>query len=199
MGFSITWFAVPEASADSFLQKLGLVRTGDTEDCPDSLISSAVMDTGWRVLWYNKYLCPFLGTEAVRELSGEHDILVCTVEEHCMDSSSALWRAGQRLWYLHHDGSGGAKGLDVDGSPPDYFPSVRADMEREQLAAGGPTADVDYLFEIPLSVAQRLTGFKHDEESPSMVDGVFHVLKLTAATPPQSRSVDSLADFLDDE
>ena len=107
MGFSITWFAVPEPNAGAFLKKLDLVDSGKTEDFPESLICTARMDTGWQVLWYNKFKCPFLTTDTVVEFSKSHDILVCTVEEHCMDCAATLWRAGRRLWHLHHDGSRG--------------------------------------------------------------------------------------------
>lgn len=177
MGFSITWFAVPEAHAESFLSRLSLVASGEVEELPDSLISSAAMNTGWRVLWYNDYECPFLRLETVREISRTHEVLICTVEEHVMDSAASLWRDGERLWHLHHDGSGGAKGLEVDGQTPECFAATRDAMYAEQEKAGGDKADVDMLFEIPLRVAQSISGFKHDEESPHVIGNQFHALK----------------------
>jgi hypothetical protein len=182
MGYSITWFAVPEAQAESFLRELDLVDSGKTQEFPDSLICTAKMDTGWQVLWYNEYECPLLGEDQVMELSKSHDLLVCTVEEHCMDCAATLWRGGRRLWYLHHDGSHGSKGLDAQGELPACFPVIRDEMEREQVAAGGDKAQVDMILEIPLRVAQKLTGFKHDQDSAHVVGNVFHVL--TRTTPP---------------
>jgi len=41
---------------------------------------------------------------------------------------------------------------------------------------GGGEADVDYIFEIPLKVAQALVGFKHDEECPYILEEQFIVL-----------------------
>jgi len=134
MGYAITWCAVREEDADAFLQSLGLVATGATEEIPDSRISSGRLDTGWRVLWYNEYDCPFLRPTDLRRLSADRDVLLCRIEEHVM-ASSAEW-----------------------------------------AAEGGDDADVDYLFEIPLKVAQGLVGFKHDEDSPHLVDGAFGVL-----------------------
>lgn len=139
------------------------------------------MDTGWRVLWYNDDECPFLRTETVREISRNYEVLVCTVEEHVMDSAASLWRDGERLWHLHHDGSNGPKGLDVAGPPPECFAAIRDAMHAEQEKAGGDKADVDMLFEIPLRVAQVITGFKHDEESTHVIGNQFHVLKRTIA------------------
>jgi hypothetical protein len=88
MGFSITWVAVHEAGAPQLLERLALSPTGETEEFPESLISAAKLDTGWRVIWYNKYGCPFLRPEDLGELSKEQDVLLCLVEEHIMASSS---------------------------------------------------------------------------------------------------------------
>jgi hypothetical protein len=188
MGFSITWFAVPEAHSDSFLQHLGLVPTGETGEYPDSLISSARLDTGWRMLWYNKYECPFLGEKELSSLSHHHDVIACTVEEHCMDSTATLWRLGLRHWFIHHDGSGGAKGFEATGTLPACFDSIRSELEQKQAEAGGTKADVDYLFDIPLAVAQSIVGFKHDEDSPHVIDGTFHVLTQISTATEQSQS-----------
>lgn len=179
MGFAVTWFAVQEAHAASFLQRLCLVETGETEEFPESLIAAAQMDTGWRVLWYNKYDCRFLRTDTVREISLEHDILVCAVEEHSMSATASLWRRGGRVWHLHYDGSDGPKGsaLKAGGALPECLASIRDEMERAQEAEGGASANVDMLFEIPLRVAQALTGFKHDGDSVHVIGGMFHVLR----------------------
>jgi hypothetical protein len=53
-------------------------------------------------------------------------------------------------------------------------------MEEAQRAAGGEDADVDYLFEVPLRVAQTLVGFKHDEDCPHMPAERFVVLSRAA-------------------
>ncbi|MGV3661604.1 MAG: hypothetical protein ACO1TE_15560 [Prosthecobacter sp.] len=194
MGFAITWFAVPEARAASFLRRLSLVETGETEEFPESLIATARMDTGWQVLWYNKYVCKFLRTDTVREISLEHDVLVCAVEEHSMGSSASLWRGGSRVWHLDHDGSGGPKGraLKAEGALPECFAGIRDEMERAQKEEGGATADVDMLFEIPLRVAQALIGFKHDEDSSHVMGGKFYVLRRDATDAVTSSSMPAL-------
>jgi hypothetical protein len=176
MGFSITWCAVREEGADKLLQELGLSPTGETEEFPESLISAARLATGWRVIWYNRYDCPFLRPEDLGKISKDQDILMCRVEEHVMASSSEMWSSGKRKWWLSHEGENGPKGLSTDGELPESFPVVRREMEEAQLAEGGDDAEVDFIFEIPLKVAQSLVGFKHDEDCPYMVDGHFVVL-----------------------
>lgn len=176
MGFAATWCAVREEAAEQFLQELGLSATGEAEELPEAPISMARLDTGWRVIWSNEYAWPLLHPEQLARLSLHRDILLCLVEEHVMASSAELWSGGRRIWWLSHEGEGGPRGLDVDGEPPECTAAIRDDMEKAQLADGGDDADVDHIFEIPLQVARRLVGFKHDEECPHLVDNEFLVL-----------------------
>ena len=181
MGFSISWCAVREESADQFVQKLGLFPTGETEEFPESLISTGKLDTGWRVIWHNKYACPYLRPEDLANLSIDQEVLLCLVEEHVMASSSELWSGGKRKWWISHEGEKGPKGLSVDGGLPEAFPAIRKEMEDLQLAEGGDSAGVDYIFEIPLKVAQALVGFKHDEKCGHLIGG--HFIVMSRVTP----------------
>lgn len=180
MGFSITWCAVREERAQKLLNELELSPTGETEEIPESLISSAKLDTGWRVIWYNEYGCPFLTAEQLGTISKEHDVLVCLVEEHVMASSAEFWSGGTRKWWISHQGDKGPRGLSTDGRLPESFSSIRSEMETAQRADGGDESDVDYFFEIPLKVAESIVGFKHDEECPHMSEGQFVVLSRPA-------------------
>lgn len=97
-----------------------------------------------------------------------------------MASSSELWSGGKRKWWISHQGENGPKGLDTAGQLPDYFSAIKNEMEEAQRAEGGDDADVDYIFEIPLRVAQALVGFKHDEECPHVSEEQFVVLSRPA-------------------
>ena len=176
MGFSISWYAVRESGAQKLLDRLGLSPTGETEEVPESLISIATLDTGWRIIWYNEYECPFLRPEDLGVISNDQEVLMCQVEEHVMASSSERWRAGKRTWRIAHIGEDGPKGLSAEGDLPECFASIRREMEEAQRAAGGDAADVDHIFEIPLKVAQTLVGFKHDEVCLNMTEEQFVVL-----------------------
>lgn len=176
MGYSIAWYAVREEKAEQFLQRVGLAPTGEAEEVPESLIAMASLDTGWRVIWYNKYSCPFLQPRHLKTLSLELDIMHCLVEEHVMASSAELWSRGKRQWWLSHESEQDSCGLDVDGELPDSFPAIRQQLEALQVAEGGADADVDYIFDIPLKVAQSIVGFKHDEECKHIIDERFMVL-----------------------
>jgi len=69
------------------------------------------------------------------------------------------------------------------GELPESFPAIREAMEQAQLAAGGDEANVDYIFEIPLQVAQSLVGFKHDEDCAHLLGKNFSVMS-QITTPP---------------
>lgn len=177
MGFSLTWCAVPAKHAEAFLRELALAPTGKIEDnIPSSLITTAKLDTGWELLVYNKYQCPFLEEGDLRRLSADYYIIFCLVEEHMMASASEMWSGGERRWRLSHEGENGPKGLEVDGDPPYLYTTVRAEMEHAQIAAGGDNANVDYIFEIPLRTAQALVGFKHDEICRHVIGQKYTVL-----------------------
>jgi hypothetical protein len=177
MGYSISWCAVPEADAQAFLERLDLRPTGASERVPESLISTAALDTGWRVLWYDEYDCPFLRSGDLKVISRDHDVLLCRVEEHVMASSAEFWSGGTRTWWISHEAENGPNALDIDGDLPECFPAVRAEMETAQRAQReDDPLRADYLFDIPLKVAHSLVGFKHDEDCPHLTDGAFVIL-----------------------
>jgi hypothetical protein len=175
MGYACTWCAVREEHADAVIAQLGLSPTGKTEDIPQALISTARLTTGWRVIWYNEYGCPFLTADRLAQLSQDRELILCLVEEHVMASSAELWASGQRQWWISHQGENGPKGLDCSGSLPQGFASIRDELYEAQRAEGGDDTDVDYIFDIPTRVAQSITGFKHDESWP-LTDAKFSVL-----------------------
>jgi hypothetical protein len=177
MGFAISWCAVPESVADRFLEDLGLTPTGDTEEFPESLIAEARLDTGWRLLWYGEFECPFLSEADRKRLSEHHELIYCQVEEHIMTSSAELWCGGGRKWAILHEGEDGPRGLECEGSLPESFATIRAEMEASQKREGGDEALVDYIFEIPSLVAKAVTGFKYDEACTNVIGGEFWVLE----------------------
>ncbi len=97
-----------------------------------------------------------------------------------MASSSEFWSNGRRKWSLSHEGENGPRGFTVAGDPPETLAGIQSDMEALQRAAGGDGADIDYLFEIPLKVAQSLVGFKHDENPVHPIGCQFSVMTRAA-------------------
>lgn len=183
MGIAISWCTVPEPDGDSFLARLNLSDSGRRERFPESAIAVAHLDTGWRLAWFNADFCPFYDESRRREYSRYCEMLFCRVEEHCMASLAEFWADGTCKWKIAHEGIDGPRGIETFGDLPRGFEQIRKEMEAAQEREGGEGAEVDYLFEIPLLMAQSLTGFKHDESCPHIVNHEFKVME--RATGPR--------------
>ena len=53
-------------------------------------------------------------------------------------------------------------------------------MCSEQQKAGGRKADVDYIFDVPVELAQTLAGYRHDADIPGAGTDPFEVLAETS-------------------
>ena len=169
MGYVVSWCAVREEQAAEMLADLGFAATGRKSSDRGADAVTLPLPSGWRLFWFLKYARAPLDARRLRDFSKSRDILVCHIEEHVMESIAEYWSQGRTLWRIRHQGEDGPVGLDVEGSPPESLTRIRMEMEREQREDGGADAEVDFLFEIPLLVAQDLTGFKHDEEDEDLV------------------------------
>ena len=119
--------------------------------------------------------------------SAEAEVVCCFVEEHCMCSSAQGWRNGSEMWSVFHEAAtGGISHLETKGDLPAAFNGIRDQQRAKQEAAGGSKAGVDYIFDIPVELAQALTGYRHDVAIPELGDRAFEVLTTTAATPRRS-------------
>jgi hypothetical protein len=70
----------------------------------------------------------------------------------------------------------------MDGDLPASFPAIRKEMGALQLAERGRNQAVDFIFEIPIKVAQSLVGFKHDEANAYLVGRPFAVMSRVVPT-----------------
>lgn len=165
MGFAISWLAVRGNTESSVLASLGLEKTGKKEEIPESDWSTTRM-RDWIVIWCNS--CePKRFSDAGSKLNGE--VIVCDVEEHVMFSSVAAFKDGTMSWRIAHDAQQANDHLLVEGRPPTSLGRIQA----EQFARVSEDREVDFIFEIPIRVAQELVGFRHDE-TPT---GMFEVLQ----------------------
>ena len=96
-----------------------------------------------------------------------------------MFSDATGWQNGKRLWRVTHKGEDDPKGILAEGTLPAEYASIRDDFISRQDAEGGEKADVDFLFEIPVVLAQTFVDYKHDEESPAFDKNGFELLEST--------------------
>ena len=179
MGFSGSWIAVRGVSPEHVNAALQLRFSGSREDVRESDRTGARLPSGF-------YLVLFLRKELSRgflsRISAAFPLFYAFAEEHVMYSTVASWREGKELWSVVHDAQKGVMHLDVRGAPPSSYSAIRERLFAEQAKAGSD-AEVDYIFDIPVDLACELTGFRYDQDVPSMQKDGFEVLHRESGKP----------------
>jgi len=163
MGCSQSWLAVKGMTRETVLKSLGLRAASDRRN---SQIEAAELPTGWYLVVGDQSEQPILGEEAARRLSHDSDVIIGEVEEHVMVSMAAAWREGFQLWSVLHDAQQDVEHLESSGDLPAEYESIREQLVLQQTAAGGRNAQVDFLFDVPVELAFRLTGYRYDTDLP---------------------------------
>ena len=83
-----------------------------------------------------------------------------------MYSVASEHRNGALLWRVSHDAQKSIFDIAAEGALPGKFQELRDRTLDQQKHEGGDKAEVDYVFDIPLLIAQGICGFRHDETSP---------------------------------
>jgi hypothetical protein len=178
MGVSLSWVAVRATTANELYTKLGLAETGARGDYYDFPMAGLTLPSSWHLLTTNQCEHQILSAQVLRELSAGSSAVACSVEEHVMYMSAALWRDGREIWSVQHRGGDyGIMDLVIRGSPPEVLENLRSRYFALQAAAGGANADVDHIADIPLELAKSIVGFKHDEINPGIDDTSFRALR----------------------
>lgn len=133
------------------------------------------LDTGWYLIVINENGQEIVGEKNLRHVSAACDIVAACIEEHVMVSSAEYWSNGVQAWAVSHASDLGATHLDEHGA----FPAAYAGI-KDGLLAQQKLGDADYVFDIPLKLAEAIVGYKHDE--PSRIE--FEVL--SKATKPSA-------------
>lgn len=178
MGYAISWIALRNRSPEQAAKALGLSPTGETEEAAEGMFAGALLETGWYVVVINEYGHRLV--EKARSLSLSGEVIVACIEEHVMASSAEGWKLGLRQWSISHQSDQGINHLEEKGTPPKEYHAIKARLLSAQEGAVG----VDYVFDVPLELAEAIVGYKHDnicdvpfavleEKSPGPSDGLF--------------------------
>jgi hypothetical protein len=161
MGYSISWLAA-RAPAREVRDLLGLQLTGKQVELPEAPIVGAELDSEWYLVVAARCDHRLIADPSLNLVSKGAGVIACSIEEHVMYSRSSFWSGGSRIWSIEHDAQRSIDHLDVSGQPPSFFVEIRDRLLGQQSAEGGSRAGVDFVFDVPLEVAQRIVGFKHD-------------------------------------
>lgn len=177
MGFSLSWLAVRGKSRAEVCEALALKGTGRLEEIPEAPFTGADLPKGWFMVVENNS-DGLVQDSVLKKVSSGCEVVACSVEEHVMVSTATGWKNGQKLWSITHDAQQSIEHLDFTGEPPG-FATISEGLRKEQQAAGGKDADVDYIFDIPVATAESLTGYRHDKMIPELGEKPFEVLNRT--------------------
>lgn len=180
MGFSISWLAVQGKGRKAVLEELGLSATGQREEFPESPVTVAELPSGWLLVFANDFDADLVSDETLEALSAGCVVVACRVEEHVMVSYAQCYTSQVSTWRVLHDAERGVDHLDTKGDLPAEFSSIRDSLLAQQQAAEG----VDYVFDVPIALAQRLTSFRHDEGIPGAPEDLFEVVVPLPASAP---------------
>lgn len=165
MGYALCWLAVRGKAPEQVLAEIDAAPTGRRGPFGAARQAACALGGGWFAVAVHEAEHPWVGSDMLGLLSESGaETLACRVDEHLMVASAELWRSGERQWRVLHDGQQGRDHLAAEGELPAAYPGIAA--EHRQLAAAAAGKAVDHLFEVPLKLAQRLAGFKHDEGGP---------------------------------
>jgi len=173
MGASLSWLAIRGKSPQTVRAELGLRTAGRRERYPESPLTGAKLPGGWYLLVENHRLKnQYVRDSVLTRLSTDCEVITCMVEEHVMCSEAAGWNDGVKTWSVIHEAEKGDKDLRTEGDMPAVFAAIRDRLIGEQ------DEQVDYLFEIPVELAESLTGYRHDAALSESDDDGFEVFVL---------------------
>ena len=164
MGFRCRWLATRGRDREDVLARLRFKVV-------DELVEE-VYDTGLYALEVDDWLVVigdgFDHMDKVKraqaaKLSDGGDVIYLYTEDAAMRFEIAMFSAGKERWSIAYDGSDGVTAPTFEGDVPWGARTLLAKLEKEQVKAGGPKADVDHIYELAPTYAMQLVGFRHDE------------------------------------
>ena len=189
MGYCGGYLAVKGRSSNDVLKALSLIRTGESEELPESDFNLLEINDWSIIVSTDSDFCLAIEKQTL-DLAQFPEAVICFVEEHVMYCSSSYWRSGQRKWFVEHESEKGERHLNEQGTFPDEYTAIKTRLSVEQdkqdaeyiiykknkkswlarLLSNSPKATefhgADYFFSIPVETAEFYTGYSYDKEPP---------------------------------
>jgi|CXWL01.1.fsa_nt_gi hypothetical protein len=162
MGFSISWIAVRGKPKGEILTALALQDTGEPDVANESAASGAELPGGWYILFLNDVMHPFTEEHILAKLSRNCDAVTCQVEEHVMASAAFAYTDGVKVWDIRHESERGPRHLREGGMLPEPYQSIKRDLIAQQDKGDAEEEGVDYIWDIPVTLAFEAVGYRHD-------------------------------------
>jgi hypothetical protein len=170
MGFRISWIGFEKVLAADVLTMAGMRDTcepGLPYEVPSAI---AELATGWTILFSDDFTYAHEGR--LRDLSGARPaarMLGVQVHEGMMASAARCFRDAAVVWMVEHDTEVSLTHLWTHGDLPAAFGAIKAlqsdKQAREDAALAPAETTVDHIFDVPVLLAESVTGFRHDRDS----------------------------------
>lgn len=170
---SLSWIGLKGLGRAEALDLLGMTETADDRD-PSWI---AELPTGWTILLSSD--SSFASEARLLRLSETRPALGCQFSETVMCSTTTFYDDSKVVWCVDYDCEVGVPTLT--GVPPSDYQPIYDRLLAEQAADNGDDYEVDFIFDLPIDLAQAVTGYRHDQEkfewgSPDFI----------AVAPPQA-------------
>lgn len=160
MGFRISWLAFESVEKAALLEALDFKDTGEADEANESPFSAVQLRNGWSIIWSNDF--EWAATQPIKLSFPTKRIVSCQLHEGLMYSAVHGAEDGIELWSVIHDAQQSLHDLSVSGDPPEEFPAIKDGLFGEQEKEDAGSAEVDFVFDIPIELAASITGFRHD-------------------------------------
>ncbi len=162
MGFAASWIAVRGLVREDLILRCGLQPAAEGVTMEEARYAiGRRKDDCWVIVAFRDY--EFAEPQRLQPLSEAGEAVGVQVEEHVMVSAIYAYDHGRPVWCVFHNGGDeGADHLITEGTPPPIVNEVVGELRRQQ--AEDPTNEVDYLFEAPNILGQRLFDYRIDED-----------------------------------
>jgi hypothetical protein len=156
VGDSASWIAVRGKAPQRIRAELGLRLVPEGDFSPEALLAGE-LESGWYVVEGD---IAFARNDRLRTISLGGEVISCALDTSMMFSCASSWVAGVPAWAVTHDEQRDPFDLSTIGTLPRQFGEIRARMLLKQQAAIAAGKNVDCIFNIPILLAEDLTGFR---------------------------------------
>ena len=177
MGVSISWLAVRDMEPEAIHKHLGLLSSREFDADIKYPFAGRVLPNGWYLVVANRCDSPLIRDEMLSSLSLSARVVAASVEEHVMYCFSTCWLDGKQEWRVQHEAEKGVNHLQVSGAPPVELETLHQGALARQMCHD-ESVTADYVFDVPLELAKKQVGFRHDEGSPGPEIEFFEILKV---------------------
>ena len=163
MGYRISFIAA-DMPPEEMIKALDLQVTGEVDEMPEGETDFwvAKIREGHSILWSENEMFGAENEPKLNELSRRAPVLCCTISETVMSSSILHFADGKREWEMHWRGDEGPvpDNFSLLGAVPSSFRKELAMAQEKQNSNN----EVDYFFEVPVTVAEAICGFRYDAD-----------------------------------